>query len=347
MTVLADAYSAARSLGDHPQDHGWRELYRLFAYGLEQEAPDLGNTVTTSRKARSECSFTHLMTLLGIAVKKVGPASFDELVDARIPPAQRLAALEVTLRDKGGDITEILTSRQNSFTAARRVLVVQIILGAYFGGGRGNTVDFADLGTGLGVLPRQLNSQILFDRFSADLRWNGRQPLFQPIPFAARHGVDRGPRPDDQWVHACYGATEYYADLYRELELSLDAPGVMETAVRYHEFDILKQRELARFIRRYQINAVNLSYVLYEIEPERRALVIDVLRKSLRAPEIIIVTEPVAELTKPGCTVTVYDDSRAAPQQVCMVSDGHFRGDVLPLDDFESFVDRHPVLTNP
>ncbi|MCO8278055.1 hypothetical protein M1L60_46550, partial [Actinoplanes sp. TRM 88003] len=140
VTVLADAYSAARSLGDHPQDHGWRELYRLFAYGLEREAPDLGNTVTTSRKTRSECSFTHLMTLLGIAVKKVGPASFDGLIDPRIPPAQRLEALEITLRDKGGDITEILTCRQNSFTAARRFLVVQIILGAYFHGSTGPVV---------------------------------------------------------------------------------------------------------------------------------------------------------------------------------------------------------------
>ncbi|MCO8277692.1 hypothetical protein M1L60_44675, partial [Actinoplanes sp. TRM 88003] len=208
-------------------------------------------------------------------------------------------------------------------------------------------VNFADLGTGLGVLPRQLNSLILFDRFSADLRWNGRQPLFQPIPLAARHGVDRGPRPDDQWVQACYGATDYYADLYRELELSLDAPEVREASVRYHEFDILERRDLARFVRHHRINAVNLSYVLYEIEPERRALVIEVLRRTLRPPGIIVVTEPVAELTKPGCTVTVYDDSQSSPQRVCLVSDGHFRGDVLPLDDFESFVARHPVLTDP
>jgi hypothetical protein len=60
-------------------------------------------------------------------------------------------------------------------------------------------------------------------------------------------------------------------------------------------------------------------------------------------PRVIIVTEPIAELAQPGCTVTLYDDSRSAPQRLCVVSDGHFRGDVLPLADYASFVARHPV----
>ena len=34
-------------LGEHPQDHGWRELYRLFGYGLARDRGlDVGDTTT-------------------------------------------------------------------------------------------------------------------------------------------------------------------------------------------------------------------------------------------------------------------------------------------------------------
>lgn len=343
MTVIADAHSAARNLGDHPQDHGWRELYRLFAYGLEREVPELGDMIVTFRKERSECSFTHLLTLLGIAVKEVVPESFDALIDTVPPPSQRLDALETTLREKGREIAGILALRQNSFTAARRFLIVQIILGAYFQVTPSRRVNFADLGTGLGILPRQLNSWQLFERFTRDLRWNGKQPSFLPIPLAARFGVERGPRPDLRWVRACHGATDYYAELYRELEISLSTPGVATVDVSYSEFDILELEKLASFVHRHRINAVNLSYVLYEIEPDRRDHIIDVLREAMHSPKIIIVTEPVAELAKPGCTVTLHDESRSTPQRLCTVSDGHFKGSVSPLEDYASFVSRYPI----
>ncbi|XVU28691.1 hypothetical protein ACQPZJ_17045 [Actinoplanes sp. CA-054009] len=344
MTVLADAYSAARSLGDHPQDHGWRELYRLFAYGLEVEAPELGDMVITFRKARSESSFTHLLTLLGIAVKEVAEKSFDALVSGAIPQPERLEALEAALRENGDEIAGILALRQNSFTAARRFLSVQIILGAYARAMPGRWINFADLGTGLGVLPRQLNSRRLFDRFIRDLRWCDGEPQFLPIPLSRRFGVERGPRPDIRWVRACYGATDYYTDLYHELEISMSAPEVAGAEVAYGEFDILDHEQLASFIGQERINAVNLSYVLYEIEPERRGRIVDVLREAMLPPKLIIVTEPVAELTRPGCTVTLYEESQASPQRLCAVSDGHFRGRVTPLDDYTSFVERCPVL---
>ena len=71
----------------------------------------------------------------------------------------------------------------------------------------------------------------------------------------------------------------------------------------FDEFDILEYEDLARFVRQRQINVVNLSYVLYEIDVERRSRILEVLRENLKPPGLIIVTEPVAELTKPGCTV--------------------------------------------
>lgn len=44
--------AAATALGQHPQDHGWRELYRLFATGLDGgEAPQLREVVRTDRKS--------------------------------------------------------------------------------------------------------------------------------------------------------------------------------------------------------------------------------------------------------------------------------------------------------
>jgi hypothetical protein len=318
-------------------------LYRLFAYGLDLETTELADAVITFRKARSECSFTHLLTLLGIAVKEVAAEAFESLIEPATPAAERLSVLEATLRDNGEEIAGILAVRQNSFTAARRFLVVQVLLGAYFRIPPAYPVNFADLGTGLGILPRQLNSRVLFERFSRDLRWNGRKPAFRAVPLAARFGVERGPRPDLRWVRACYGATHYYRELFRELEMSRRVREVEEADVAYEEFDILEYGELARFIDRRQINVVNLSYVLYEIDADRRNRIIDVLNESLFPPKLIIVTEPGAELTRPGCTVSLHDDSRTGSQRLCIVSDGHFRGDVQPLQDYASFVSRYPI----
>jgi hypothetical protein len=316
-------------MAGHPQDHGWRELYRLFSYGLQEGAPELTNTVRTFRKSRSDCSHAHLITLIGIAVKEVDPISFGVTVDTGRARSARLETLESTLREHGEEIAGILALRQNSFTAARRFLVPQIVLGAYFARS-GGAVNFADLGTGLGALPRQLNSRRLFDEFSRDLSWPGAAPVYQPIPLAARFGVERGPMPDVRWVHACYGAGPYYAALYQELMLALATPEVAAADVSYAELNLLAEDALRAFLIGNRINAVNLSYVLYEIDPDSRNRIIDVLTEVLRPPKLILITEPVADLAEPGCTVTLHDDSRQSPRLLFTVSDGHLRGTVSP-----------------
>jgi hypothetical protein len=50
--ILEDFRIAARGLGEHPQDHGWRDLYRLFSHGLDGSAPNLTATVMSHHSAR-------------------------------------------------------------------------------------------------------------------------------------------------------------------------------------------------------------------------------------------------------------------------------------------------------
>ena len=54
-------------------------------------------------------------------------------------------------------MTDAVLGHSNSFTGARRFLLPQVLI-AHFARRRGlREVRFLDLGTGLGVLPRQLN----------------------------------------------------------------------------------------------------------------------------------------------------------------------------------------------
>jgi hypothetical protein len=340
--IVSEAELAAERLGGHPQDHGWRELYRLFAHGLKAAAPELTRTIVDFRESRPTCSYSHVIVLLGIAVKETRPEAFERLT-ARSPANGRLDLLEMLLQHNRSRIERILSMRQNSFTAARRFLIPQIVLGAYFDGTDSVEVNFADLGTGLGLLPRQLNSRTVFEAFGGGLSWLGRTPAFRTIPLRRRLGVDRGPLPDLRWVHACYGASEYYARLYDELVFTLNVPEVRSSAVHYEELDLLDAEALGSFLRRHRVNAVNLSYVLYELEAGIRNEVVDTVRRALDPPRLVIVTEPRDELTAQGCTVTHYDDATGSPQAVCAVSDGHFRGEVSPLADYEYLIRRHPI----
>lgn len=335
---------AAGKLGQHPQDHGWREFYRLLAHGLAtpaRELPQLHDLVDSAFAGRPTSSDSHLVALLGIAVKSADPAGFGALVDDR-PVADRLARLEAVLSRHRRQVDEVLAHRQNSFTGARRFLVPQVLLAAYFAR-QDQPASFADLGTGLGVLPRQLNCKTLFDRYAPDLTWPGGRPAYQPIRFAARYAVDRGPFPDQRWVQTCYGPSAYYTAQFRELTEALELPEVRSVEVGYHELDLTDRVGLGRFLAGHGINAVNLSYTLYELDPASRAGVLDTLAGSLHPPGFAIVTEPAAELAQPGCTVSVRDHADPRLRRVCTVSDGHFTGTVRPLEWFDRFVARYPI----
>lgn len=337
--------ATAHRMGSHPQDHGWRELYRLFAHGLDHAAPHLTRVVTGHLSARPASSHSHVITMLGIAVKYTLGDSFDLLASAA-DVQTRLAVLEQGLARHHAQVSRILNRRQNSFTAARRFLVPQVLLGAYFAAnGSPQPVNLADLGTGLGIMPRQLNSRTLYDLFSPNLAWPGGAPPFRAIPLAHRFGLDRGPMPDRAWVAACYGSSAYYADLYRELLFTLSLPEVRDTTVHYEELDLLDRQALTRFVRARHINAVNLCYVLYQLAPDARTQIIDTLRAALDAPGVILTADPPDDMARPGCVVRLYQEASSAPLRVCAVSDGHFRGHVVPLDDYDTFARSYPLAT--
>ena len=335
---------AAIQLGQHPHDHGWRELYRLFGYGLsdERHAPHLIDVVRQARRRRPSYSPVHLVTLLGIAVQALADDALPTLISDDHPVIDRLARLDQLLEARRARLDLLLAHRQNSFTAARRFLVPQVLLAAYFAR-QDRPAAFADLGTGLGILPRQLNSKTLYERFVDELEWPDGYPVFQPVPLAGRFAVDRGPMPDLDWVRSCYGPSAYYTAQYHELTAALDVPEVHTAEVRYQALDITDLPDLDRFIDKHQINAVNLSYTLYELERATRAAVLATLTGALHEPALIIVTEPNEELTQPGCTVTIRDRDHPDGLPVCTVSDGHFRGRVTPLAGYRQFVGDYPI----
>jgi hypothetical protein len=333
---------AARGLGEHPQDHGWRDLYRLFSYGLDRSAPNLTATVLSHYRARPTLSETHLLTLLGIALKAIVPQSFESIAEGSSLVA-RLEALEEILDRNGTGISEIIGRRQNSFTSARRFLVTQVLLSAYFAREDPWEVRFADFGTGLGVLPRQLNAPEQYEAFAADLIWPNGIPSFRQIPLAERLGVDRGPLPDLSWVRSCYGESDYYAHLYDELLNTLSASEVKAAKVEYEEVDLLDFRSVVAFIRDRKINVANLTYVLYELERAKRSEVVEILARELYPPAILLISEPHRELHTQGAVVEFFHSGECRPQTLCFVTDGHYRGYVLPLEDYDAFVKRYPI----
>lgn len=340
MSPLQALQAAADGLANHPHDHGWRHLYLLFLYGLTNSAPRLTRTLVDSYAARS-VSATHLLTLLGIALKAEAGGRLPYLA-SEAPLGDRLASLEEILTRRSSEISQVLLSRQNSFTCARRFLVPRVILSAFFSRCESG-MRFADLGTGLGVLPRQLNSGSQYEAYAADLMWPDGIPAFERMKIEAIFGVDRPPMPNAEWVHACYGPSDYYVGLYNELKQSLNDPQVRQAHVLYQELDLLDESALTSFIRQNRINAVNLSYVLYELETDKRQQVIAVLNKELETPGIVVITEPREELHREGCVVEVFINGVEEPAVICFVSDGHFMGYVIPLDDYHDFVTHYPI----
>lgn len=333
-------HQAASALGSHPQDHGWREFYRLLAFGVERRSPALLSLMEEVITARPESAAAHMVTMLGIAVKAADPDGFTQFT-RRSAPEQRLGSLERFLDDRAATVAGLIAARQNSFTGTRRFLLPQVLLSAYF---TDRTVRFADFGTGLGALPAQLNSPALYRRFAPGLRWPDGAPAYRPIRLAARFGVDRDPLPDRTWVGNCYGPSEYYEGLFRELMEIMEHPEVTRADVQYVALDLLDTEALQEFLRRERINAVNLSYVLYELSAENRGRVLAALREALSPPGVVTVTEPERELSQQGCTVKFLESGRDKPWRLVHVSDGHFKGAVHPLEDFREFTALHPIV---
>ncbi|MEU5874157.1 hypothetical protein AB0A73_21705 [Glycomyces sp. NPDC047369] len=343
--ILSRLRDAAVRLGAHPQDHGWRELYRLFAVALAApaSAPVFAAAAVEGAAARPESGDSHLVTVLGIALKTVCPDRFAFLV-APASVEARVAALEAIALKHGGALADMVRERQNSFTGARRFLVPQVLLAAMSRNlPEGEGLRLCDLGTGLGLMPRQLNTPELFERFAADLPWPHGVPAYRPIRLESRRGVDRDPLPDEMWVTACHGASSYYRVILDELQECVSHPQVRTAPVAVSAVDLLDVGALRSFLAGHRISAVTLTYTLYQLAPTHRAQVLDVLSDSLALPGIVVVIEPDRELSAQGCSVTVTEAARGRRWRVAHVSDGHFIGRVSPLEDFDAFAREFPI----
>ena len=70
---------------------------------------------------------------------------------------------------------------------------------------------------------------------------------------------------------------------------------------------------------------------------------IETIVHELHPPGVLLVTEPANELHRQGCVVDLFDNRSLEPMSLCYVSDGHFIGYVLPLDDYDAFTHTRPI----
>jgi hypothetical protein len=317
----------------------------LLAEALESgKTSSLGRLFAVHYESDPQGSSTHAVILIGIALKTcLKSYEFYSLMEPGAT-GSKLDKLERTINSNWDELRQIVTTRRNSFTSARRFLIAQVLLSAFFRKHTGVPCVLIDLGTGLGVMPRQINSRSSFEHFAPDLRWPEGIPTFQPFEVTQRFGVDRPPLPTMDWVMSCYGASGYYQSLYDELRSTLAIPDVASAEVRYKAIDLIENdAALTQLLRAESVNAVHLSHVLYELSTRARGTLLANILANLTPPYIVLVIEPREELRQRGCTVRVYTDDSAEPMEVCAVSGGHFIGQVSHGPDYRKFISRYQI----
>lgn len=85
-----------------------------------------------------------------------------------------------------------------------------------------------------------------------------------------------------------------------------------------------------------------MCYVLYEMEQRCRDRIIANVVEAMALPGLLLVAEPCRELTRQGCIVRLYAKD-AETLEICRVSDGHFKGEIIPLRDYDRFFTEHPM----
>jgi hypothetical protein len=336
-----DMLASLHGLLDHPQDHGWRAFFETIHLLLRNGSAPLLRILNESVSERPELASPHNAMLLGAALKSVVDPfrSRSEIFDASVPRHQRAGLLEEMMRQHEEVLTRILLLRQHSFTGVRRFLVPQVLFASYFARQGRGPVNFLDLGTGLGILPRQLNNRHVFERFCRDLIWPLGIPSFAAIPLGRRFGIDKAPLPDLEWVRHCYGPSPYYDHLLSELMWVLDATQQSGHDVVTLEMDILDVEQLGDFMREHQIGAVNCSCVLYQYEAWVRDSIVSTVRDNLASPGLLVSMEPRPDLAAPGCHIQLTCTDQQRSFRFATVTDSHFIGQLRPAEDYQSFTD--------
>jgi hypothetical protein len=325
---------AALSMSEHPQDHGWREIYRHIASALRNDADPL-MTLVNSIPAVDALAPAYVIGLIAISLQQLWQDhELGRDLSHRQLPGGALTKLAIDYRL---DLSPILASHRNSFTGVRRFLVPQVLLARHFARSTQQPISCLDIGTGLGILPRQLDSEACFRRFAADLTWPAGPPEFSNIGIEARFGMELSPVPDLAWVRGCYGPSEYYDRLFQEMRETLTMLEMQTTNFTFVNQDARDLPGLAQFIIERNISAVTAVYSLYQYSPDTREAIARVIHRSLPAGGIFIDIEPHPALARPGCLVEARISGVRDKLTVCVVSDGHFRGAVMAAKDFDTF----------
>ncbi|MET8979914.1 hypothetical protein ABZX85_30365 [Streptomyces sp. NPDC004539] len=329
-------FTALADMRRHEQgSHGWSLFHESLSEVAESAAcGGLDQVLSALWRQRPHISDAHAITLLGIAVRQLalqdgGPA---DVFRAELSASRRAPVLARALSERAPDVLRLMENHSNSYTGARRFLVPQLVIGAFAAARDVREVRLLDLGTSIGLLPRQLNNKVIHDRFAGDLRWLPAPPPFRTIPLGHVGGVDRPPLPTLAWVRACHGPSDYYEQRFAEVRWSLDQAQEAGTEVELSPLDILDLGALEGYLRARRINVVTCNFVLYQYADAVQLQIVETVTRALGSPGVLLSMEPSHALARMGCVVRAYRDGGTRALHVADVSDGHFMGTVTVRD---------------
>ena len=317
---------------DHQQgNHGWQVFHRgLLDVARSSGSEGLDQVLADLWGKRPYISDAHAITLLGIALRRLalGEDGPVEVFQPDLPLPRRSSVLADTLTSQAAEIGRLMENHSNSFTGARRFLVPQVIVAEFARRRDLREVRLLDLGTSIGLLPRQLNNEAVFRRFAPDLSWSPVSPGYRAIPLGFVGGVDRSPLPTLEWVRTCHGPTDYYERRFAEVHWSWEQTAHQRNQVVFQPLDILDLPALRNYLASHRINVATCSFVLYQFDDAVKQRIIETVVESLGPGGLFLSMEPSHKLTRMGCAVRAWVDGVPDPLHVAHVSDGHFVGTV-------------------
>lgn len=320
--------SLAVTQGHQQGSHGWDALHTLLYDLMAAGDAALDSLLQRVWSERPHVSDAHLITLMSISVKSLvlRDEKLREIFDGTAPRLHRRELLAEIVAQNSDSIGSLLTDRSNSFTGARRFLLPQLVIGNYAARHNIDRVRLLDIGTGIGLLPRQLNNEEVFGRFAPGLRWSPAALPWVKIPLEVRAGIDSHPLPSLEWVSSCYGPSEYYEDSFRELLWSLERTAGAAGDIDMKSLDMLDAEELGGLLRSRRFNVVTCNFVLFQYAEHIRDQVISVVLDNMARPGLFLSMEPSHDLKRQGSRITAYLPGQGGALHIADAEDAHFRG---------------------
>ncbi|MEW8048833.1 MAG: hypothetical protein AB2809_00530 [Candidatus Thiodiazotropha sp.] len=281
----------------------------------------------------------HSLTVIGMGCKYlVDSLGFDEyqaIFDDASDPKPEL--LNSFLKENLERVTELVINGNNSFTSARRFILPQILFSRFFSQ-KSVSVNFADLGTGGGALPKELNNKVLYDKYNKDLIWPGKATYpFMPLNLEKAYGIEKNF--NAAWVRSCFANSNYYDQLYSDFQDANNSSHDHE--VNYVELDALESTALSDFLTQNRINAITCNFMLYQYKNTYKKKIIDAVLSNLSAPYIFLIVDPFEDYAVPGCSVGMYVSEHMEYLNFARISDSHYKGDITPDSDYYLFAGKY------